>query len=52
MEKRYYIYITTNLINGKQYIGKHYGLINDDYFGSGILLQKALKKYGKENFKK
>lgn len=48
----YYIYLTTNIINGKQYIGQHKGDINDSYFGSGINITKALKKYGKENFKK
>lgn len=48
-----YIYKTTNLINGKKYIGKHISEIfePDSYLGSGILLSKALKKYGKENFK-
>lgn len=50
--KQHYIYLTTNLINGKKYIGKHFGEINDDYLGSGKLLQRAINKYGKENFKK
>lgn len=50
--KEYYIYITTNLINGKQYIGQHYGKLNDKYIGSGSLLKKAIEKYGKNNFKK
>ena len=50
--KQYYIYLTTNLIDGKQYIGQHKGNINDKYLGSGVLLIKAIKKYGKENFKK
>lgn len=50
--KQYYIYITTNLINGKQYIGKHIGEINDDYLGSGIEIHRAINKYKKENFKK
>ena len=50
--KQYYIYITTNLINGKQYIGQHYGELEDGYIGSGSTLKKAIEKYGKENFYK
>lgn len=47
-----YIYKITNLINNKQYIGQHASEIFDNkYFGSGKLLIKAIKKYGKENFK-
>ena len=52
MEKQYYVYLTTNLINNKKYIGKHIGLLNDSYLGSGVILQRAIEKYGKENFKK
>ena len=54
MNKVYYIYKITNLINGKIYIGKHSQKIQnkDSYFGSGVLLNKAIVKYGKENFKK
>lgn len=47
-----YIYKTTNIINKKYYIGKHIGLKNDDYLGSGKLLKAAIRKYGKSNFKK
>ena len=50
MEKQYFVYITTNLINNKKYIGYHYGLENDNYLGSGVILQQAIEKYGKHNF--
>lgn len=50
--KQYYIYLTTNLVNNKKYIGKHYGELNDEYIGSGLILQRAVEKYGKENFVK
>jgi group I intron endonuclease len=43
------IYKTTNLINGKFYVGKD-ERNKPDYLGSGINLQRAIKKYGKENF--
>jgi hypothetical protein len=45
-----FIYITTCLINGKKYIGKYEGKESDDYLGSGKLLRRAIKKYGKCNF--
>lgn len=52
MTKEYYIYVTTNNINGKKYIGQHKGKPEDSYFGSGTTITKALNKYGKENFSK
>lgn len=45
------IYKTTNLVNGKQYIGRD-SRNRNGYLGSGSLLKKAMRKYGKENFKK
>lgn len=53
-EKKQYIitYITTNLINGKQYIGSHAtNKLNDGYGGSGVMLLKAIRKHGKVNFR-
>lgn len=46
-----YIYETTNLINGKTYIGKRQGSFDNTYYGSGMILKQALKKYGRSNFK-
>jgi len=50
----HFVYITTNLINGKQYVGDHStNDLNDGYLGSGRpYLQRALRQYGKQNFKK
>jgi group I intron endonuclease len=49
----YTIYEIKNNINDKIYVGKHQtAVINDRYFGSGIVLKEAIKKYGKENFTK
>lgn len=45
------IYKVTNLINGKIYIGKD-AYDRPNYLGSGTYIKRALKKYGKKNFKK
>jgi len=53
MEKKiyYFIYETTNLVNGKKYRGMHKTeKIEDGYLGSGLAIEKAIIKYGKENF--
>lgn len=50
-----YVYITTNLVNGKKYIGVSVRKDNkyrETYLGSGVRLKKAIEKYGIENFKK
>ena len=48
-----YIYKTTNLVNGKIYIGQHHSSVfePEKYIGSGCLINKAIKKYGFEKFK-
>ena len=46
-----FIYITTNMVNGKKYIGQRMFKYSwKDYLGSGKLITKAINKYGKENF--
>ena len=45
-----YVYETTNLVNGKKYIGRRKGPFDPSYKGSGIALRAALKKYGPEAF--
>ena len=46
-----YIYLTTNLINNKKYIGKRQKPYFDiKYKGSGVYLKNAISKYGYENF--
>jgi hypothetical protein len=55
MSKKFnYVYITTNLVNGKQYVGDHSTVnLNDGYLGSGRpAFANAKKKHGKENFRK
>jgi hypothetical protein len=47
-----YIYKTTNIVNGKIYIGQHlHDCWDFNYKGSGKMLQKAFKKYGEDNLR-
>jgi hypothetical protein len=58
MEKEFhFVYVTTNLINGKQYVGEH--STNDmdcrktkKYTGSGLYIDNAKKLYGRKNFER
>lgn len=49
-----FIYKTTNLVNGKIYIGQHRCDTDefDGYLGSGVSLLNAVKRYGRRNFKR
>ncbi len=45
------VYTTTNMKNGKMYIGIHSTVDMDDgYLGSGSKLKEDIKKYGKDDF--
>lgn len=47
----HFCYTTTNRLNGRVYIGKRTtDRIDDGYLGSGVLLNLAIRKYGRENF--
>ena len=46
-----FVYMTTNNINGKIYIGVHTSnKLHDSYLGGGTYINKAIKKYGRSNF--
>jgi hypothetical protein len=49
----YIVYQITNLLNGKYYVGAHQtSEIDDGYMSSSKVVKNAIKKHGKENFKK
>ncbi len=53
MKKFNFVYLTTNILNNKQYVGDHStNDLSDNYLGSGKLLLLAIKKYGRKNFRK
>lgn len=45
-----HLYKVTNLLTNEYYVGKHNGLTQNDYWGSGIKITRQIKKYGKHNF--
>ena len=51
-EKKHFVYKTINTLTGEYYIGKHTGYEDDDYLGSGVLLNKAINLIGEEFFKR
>ena len=52
MKKFNFVYIVTNLIDNKQYIGSHEtNNLNDRYLGGGVYIKYEVKKLGKQNFK-
>lgn len=51
MKKYGYIYKSTNLVNGRPYIGQTTKKSKRQYLGSGLLIRRAVNKYGRENFK-
>lgn len=47
-----YIYLTTNLINNKRYVGRKTSpTFVEDYHGSGVHIKNAVKKYGEDSLK-
>jgi hypothetical protein len=48
----HFVYMTKNLVSLRCYVGKHTtkDYTTDDYIGSGTLLTKAVKRYGRESF--
>ena len=50
-KKYHMVYETSNTVNDITYIGVHStNDLEDSYLGSGLLLLKAIKKYGKDKF--
>lgn len=47
-----FVYKIVNTINGKMYVGQHMGVEFGDYWGSGLILNRAYAVYGKAAFKR
>ena len=50
MRKFGFVYVWVNNITGNFYLGSHEGTLDDGYTGSGKVFQRAVKKYGIDNF--
>jgi hypothetical protein len=51
--RRYIVYKTVNLVTGRVYVGAHAtNNLNDGYLGSGVLLKRAVEKYGRDSFER
>jgi len=51
-KKFHFIYKTTNVLNGKYYLGMHStSNLDDGYMGSGKRLRYSINKYGEDNHK-
>ena len=51
MKKFNFVYLTTNLITSRKYVGSHEtNNLEDGYLGSGVYIKNSLKLHGKEMF--
>lgn len=51
-KKHHFIYLTTNVLTGRFYVGMHStDNLEDGYMGSGQILWRSIKKYGQGNHK-
>jgi hypothetical protein len=46
-----HLYKVSDVVSGKFYIGKHGGTQQENYWGSGLRIQRHIKKHGKANMK-
>lgn len=46
-----HLYKVTDVASGRFYVGKHGGRTQSGYWGSGVLLQRHIKKHGRKNLK-
>ena len=47
-----FVYMWTNTLNGKKYIGKSQKPETSSYMGSGVYFKRAVKKYGRDVFER